>query len=167
MCQVDAILGFGETQEQHDHRLVNAQERLQQANVTLNVEKCKFSQDKVQFLGNVVSKDGVEIDPDRVEAISEVIAPTDVSQLRRFLGVVTQVGRYVENPADLTQPLRCLLNKNSGWLWGMAQQQHLTRLSKRSAKLRRWQCTTPREKPKSHLMHHHLDWSGPDAINHR
>ena len=98
---------------------------------------------------------GVEVDPNKVEAISEMKAPTDIFQLRRFLGVVNQVGGYVENLANLTQPLRSLLNKNSGWLWGMAQQQAFDKIKK---KLQHWQYTTPREKPKSLLMHHHLDW---------
>ena len=53
---------------------------------------------------------GVEVDPNKVEAISEMKAPTDIFQLRTFLGVVNQVGGYVENLANLTQPLRSLLN---------------------------------------------------------
>ena len=135
VCQVDDILVFGETQEQHDHRLADVLERFQKANVTLNVEKCKFSQDKVQFLGHVVGNGGVEVDPNKVEAISEMKAPTDIFQLRRFLGVVNQVGGYVENLANLTQPLRSLLNKNSGWLWGMAQQQAFDKIKKALSKV--------------------------------
>ena len=100
VCQVNDILVFGETQEQHDHRLADVLERLQKANVTLNVEKCKFGQDKVQFLGHVVGNGGVEVDPNKVEAISEMKAPRDISQLRRFLGVVNHVGGYVENLAN-------------------------------------------------------------------
>ena len=134
VCQVDDILVFGETQEQHDHRLADVLERLQKANVTLNVEKCKFSQDKVHFLGHVEGNGGVEVDPNKVEAISEMKAPTDISQLRRFLGVVNQVGGYVENLANLTQPLRSPLNKNSGWLWGMAQQQAFDKIKKALSK---------------------------------
>ena len=77
---------------------------------------------------------GVEVDPNKVEAISEMKAPTDISQLRRFLGVVTQVGGYVENLANLTQPLRRLLNKNSGWLCGMAQQQAFDKIKQALSK---------------------------------
>jgi len=65
---VDDILVFGETQEQHDHRLADVLESLHHANVTLNEEKCNFSQDKVQFLGHVGGQDGVEVDPNKVEA---------------------------------------------------------------------------------------------------
>ena len=81
-------------------------------------------------MGNV----GVEVDPNKVEAISEMKAPTDISQLGRFLGTVTQVGGYLENLADLTQPLRSLLNKNSGWLWGMAKQQAFDKIKQALSK---------------------------------
>lgn len=51
VCLVDDILVYGDTQEQHDEQLVKVLNRLLQANITLNKEKCRFSQDKVNFLG--------------------------------------------------------------------------------------------------------------------
>lgn len=122
-CQVDDILVFGETQEQHDKRLIAVLERLADANVTLNLEKCKFSTDKVEFLGHVIGKDGVQIDPTKVEAVAQMGEPTDIAQLRRFLGMVNQVGKYIPNLADMTKPLRDLLSKNNAWLWTGAQQE--------------------------------------------
>ena len=121
-CQVDDILVFGETQEQHDKRLIAVLERLADANVTLNLEKCKFSTDKVEFMGHVIGKDGMQIDPTKVEAVTQMGEPTDIAQLRRFLGMVNQVGKYIPNLADITKPLRDLLSKNNAWLWTEAQQ---------------------------------------------
>ena len=121
-CQVDDILVFGETQEQHDKILIAVLERLADANVTLNLEKCKFSTDKVEFMGHVIGKDGVQIDPTKVEAVTQMGEPTDIAQLRRFLGMVNQVGKYIPNLADITKPLRDLLSKNNAWLWTEAQQ---------------------------------------------
>lgn len=71
-----------------DSKTADVLQRLLHANVTLNVEKCTFSQNKVKFLGQVVGKDGVEVDPSKVEVISEMKAPTDVSQLRRCQGMI-------------------------------------------------------------------------------
>ena len=121
-CQVDDILVFGETQEQHDKRLIAVLERLADANVTLNLVKCKFSTDKVEFLGHVIGKDGVQIDPTKVEAVTQMGEPTDFAQLRQFLGMVNQVGKYIPNLADITKPLRDLLSKNNAWLWTEVQQ---------------------------------------------
>ena len=121
-CQVDDILVFGETQEQHDKRLIAVLERLADANATLNLEKSKLSTDKVEFLGHVIGKDGVQIDPTKVEAVTQMGEPIDIAQLRQFLGMVNQVGKYIPNLADITKPLRDLLSKNNAWLWTEAQQ---------------------------------------------
>ena len=131
-CQVDDIfnLVFGETQEQHDKRLIAVLERLADANVTLNLEKCKFSTDKVEFLGHVIGKDGVQIDPTKVEAVTQMGEPTDIAQLRQFLGMVNKVGKYIPSLADITKPLRDLLSKNNAWLWTEAQQKAFDEVKK-------------------------------------
>lgn len=105
-------------------------ERLADANVTLNLEKCKFSTDKVEFLGHVIGKDGVQIDPTKVEAVAQMGEPTDIAQLRRFLGMVNQVGKYIPNLADMTKPLRDLLSKNNAWLWTGAQREAFNAVKK-------------------------------------
>ena len=133
-------------EHRRDSKTADVLQRLLHANVTLNVERCTFSQNKVQFLGQVVGKDGVEVDPSKVEVISELKAPTDVSQLRRFQGMIWNSHWEV---CQITTADGC-----GAW----PSSKHLTRLSKRSAKLQHWQYTTPQEQPKSRLMHHHLDW---------
>ena len=69
--------------------------------MTLNIEKCKFAKRKIQFLGHLISKGVTEADPSKVEAITQMEAPTKISELRRFLGMVNQMGKYLPN---LTQP---------------------------------------------------------------
>ena len=121
VCQVDDMLVYGRDTQEHGERLNAVLRRLQDANVTLNAEKCEFEQDNVKFLGHIVGKDGIKIDPSKVEAIKEMKEPSDVSELRRFLGMVNQVGKYIPNVADLTMPLRKLLVKENSWLWDQAQ----------------------------------------------
>ena len=58
----------------------------------------------MEFLGHVIGKDGVQIDPTKVEAVTQMGEPTDIAQLRRFLGMVNQVGKYIPNLADITKP---------------------------------------------------------------
>ena len=59
VCMVDDVLIHGRTQEEHDQQLDAALARLRQAGVTLNVEKCKFSQARVKFLGHIVDETGI------------------------------------------------------------------------------------------------------------
>ena len=68
VCQVDHILVFAVTHKEHDERLEAVLETLEKADVTLSLEKCMFSLDKLQFFGHVVAKDGGQVDSSKVEA---------------------------------------------------------------------------------------------------
>ena len=73
----------------------------------------------------MIDESGVSADP---EKISEMEAPTCVSDLRRFLGVVNQMGKFTSKLAELGQPLRELLSKGRTWIWGPSQQQAFAEL---------------------------------------
>ena len=88
-CQIDDILVFGDTHEQDDQRLEAVSKSIEDNGVTLNIEKCKFAKKKIQFLGHLISKGGIEADPSKVEAITQMEAPTKISELRRFLGMAS------------------------------------------------------------------------------
>ena len=77
----------GRTAEEHDQRLDKVLQRLQEAGLTLNEQKCRFSQSQVQFLGQVVDRDGIHLNPEKVRAIREVRPPKNVSDVQRFLGM--------------------------------------------------------------------------------
>ena len=79
---MDDILVFGDTYEQHDQRLETVLKRIEDNGVTLNTEKCEFAKEKIQFLGHLISKDGIEADPSKVEAIMQMEALTNISDLR-------------------------------------------------------------------------------------
>ena len=98
---MDDILVFGDTYEQHDQRLEAVLKRIEDNCVTLNIEKCEFAKEKIQFL---------EADPSKVEAITQMEAPTNISELLRFLGMVNQMGKYLPNLAQTSKPLRDLLS---------------------------------------------------------
>ena len=85
VCLMDDILVHGESQAQHDDHLVKVLYRLQEPGLTLNPEKCKFSQSKVQFLGHVIGADGIRPDSDKVKAIAQVETPQTIKDVCRFL----------------------------------------------------------------------------------
>ena len=60
--------------------------------MTLNVAKCKFSKCSIHYLGQIVSADGIQADPAKVEAITKMAPHTDVSGVQRFLGKANQLG---------------------------------------------------------------------------
>ena len=80
---MDDILIFGKDEAEQDRRLEAALRWIQYARVTLNPQKCEF---RKTFLDNVIHKNGITPDPEKIEAIQRMSTPTNVSELRRFLG---------------------------------------------------------------------------------
>ena len=122
LCHMDDILVWGKTQEEHDVRLHAVLEKAQKAGITLNMDKCELTRHTVKFLGHVISADGVKPDPEKTRAVQEMDAPTNVSELRSFLGMVNQLGRFLPNLAEKDKVLRDLLSKKNHWYWGTKQQ---------------------------------------------
>ena len=104
------VLVYGATQQEHDVNLLAALKRLEKANVILNPDKCKFSRTSIDFLGHIIDKDGIHPDPAKTQAVLEVEPPQSVSDLRRFMGMVNQLGKFSPRLAELSQPLRELLS---------------------------------------------------------
>lgn len=75
------ILVFGDTYEQHDQRLEAVLKRIEDNGVTLNIKKCEFAKERIQFLGHLIGKDGIESDPSKVEAITQMDARTNIMSI--------------------------------------------------------------------------------------
>ena len=123
VCQMDDILVFGSNQAEHDSRLVAVMERLEENQVTLNSEKCELGKRSVKFLGHIVDQEGIRPDPQKTAAILEMETPCNITELRRFMGMANQLGKFSPNLAELSQPLRELLSTKKAWLWGPSQEQ--------------------------------------------
>ena len=121
LCHMDDVLIFGQTQQEHDTRLHAALQKIKSAGVTLNEEKCEFNKDRLMFLGHVIDKHGVSPDPHKTSAILAMEKPKTPRELRRFMGMVNQLGKFTPNIAEISQPLRELLSSKKSWLWGPSQ----------------------------------------------
>ncbi|CAI7884424.1 unnamed protein product [Closterium sp. NIES-54] len=91
-------------------------------NLLTKASKCEFLQDILEFLGHVISADGVEIDPKTIATIQAWHAPTNLTELQSFLGFVIYVCRFVPDMAKLTAPLTDLLRKGVESTWGEKEQ---------------------------------------------
>lgn len=117
VCLVDDILVSGKTQEEHDQRLATDLSRLNDAGITLGLEKCEINKTSVRFLGQLVDETGVKPDPEKVQAICQMSAPKTVTEVRRFLGMINQLSKFSPHLANLTKPLRDLLSSKNQWSW--------------------------------------------------
>ena len=121
VCMIDDILVFGQSQQEHDQRLESVLQRLTKAGITLNSGKCEFSKRSVKFLGHVIDEAGIHPDPGKIQAIQKLQAPTNVAELRRFLGMVTYLSKFSPNLSQKVKPLRDLLSTKNAWVWDSCQ----------------------------------------------
>ena len=127
---MDDILIFAETQKDHDLRLKKVLERLKKFNVSLNKEKCDINKKQVSFLGHIISADGIVVDPNKVEAILNFPDPSDKAEVRRLIGMVQYVSKFMVHSADLLRPLTQLLKENTEFVWTDVHRQALIKIKK-------------------------------------
>ena len=113
----DDALVHGKTEEEHDKNLEHALLRAQEQGVKLNPKKCTFKVDQVEYLGYIISKEGIKCNPEKISAIVNMPKPTDKKGVQRLLGTLNFLSRFIPNQSTLTAPLRNLLKKNVPFLW--------------------------------------------------
>ena len=128
ICIMDDILVHGRTQTDHDKRLESILARLTKAKITLNPDKCEVSKHQLKFAGHNLSAHGIGPDTDKTAAIEKMERPRNVTELRRFLGMINHQQKFKENLSEKTRPLHDLLSSKNEWLWGSAQDEAFTRL---------------------------------------
>lgn len=114
---LDDIIVTGTSDEQHIAQLRCLFERLRRSGLRLKREKCSFMADRIEYLGNVITKDGVQPSPKKLAAVIDAPSPKNLSQLESFLGLVNYYGRFIPNLATLAAPLNALRRKEARFEW--------------------------------------------------
>ena len=121
----DDIIVSGETIQLHDERLHQVLQRLQERQLTVNSKKCLFRMSQLEFMGHVLSKNGIGAAQSKIEAVENTRRPTNAAEVRSFLGLVNYCGRFIPNLATTSEPLRRLMRQPCKWTWGSEQEWHL------------------------------------------
>lgn len=111
---IDDIIIFSQTEDQHIQHIREIFHTLNKARMKVQLDKCRFFEKQVEFLGFVVSSDGIRTNPTKVEAITNFPAPRTLKELRSFLGLSGYYRRFVKNYAKLAKPLTALLRGEDG-----------------------------------------------------
>lgn len=106
---MDDFLIYGETVEEHDETLREVLRRIEKFNMKINKEKSVFGVPSVEFLGHIVSVEGIRPTDGKVKAILDLQPPSSVSELRSLLGLVNFVGKFIPNLSAHTFNMRSLL----------------------------------------------------------
>ncbi|KMQ86252.1 reverse ribonuclease integrase, partial [Lasius niger] len=118
---LDDIIIATPTFEEHIVWLKKVLAKISSADLTINPEKCEFCKSYVKYLGFIVQKEGLTVDPDKTLPIMEFPIPKNIKQLRRFLGIASWYRRFIPHLTTITEPLTRLLKKNKRWEWGEEQ----------------------------------------------
>jgi hypothetical protein len=114
---IDDILVYSKSWEEHEHNLRIFLQTLRENQLYGKLSKCEFWLDKVTFLGHVISGEGIFVDPNKVEAIMKWERPTNVNEVRSFLGLAGYYRWFLEGFSRLTMPLTHLTQKNVKFEW--------------------------------------------------
>lgn len=92
-------------------------DRLRNAQLFANLKKCSFAVSQVEYLGFIVSTEGVQADPKRVATIQEWPAPHTIKELQGFLGLTNFYRRFIAGYSRIVAPLTALTRKDAVWQW--------------------------------------------------
>ena len=113
LVYLDDVLVLGRSLEENLHNLKDVLDAIRDAGLKLNSNKCVFARPSVKYLGYIISADGIAPDEEKVKAVEQFPVPTDVSSLRRFLGIVGYYRRFICGFGDIAAPVFKLLQKDS------------------------------------------------------
>ena len=102
---IDDILIASKSNEEHRKHLLTIFNRLREYGLSINVEKCSFGTSSAEYLGYLVSENGIKPLPGRVETILNFGKPSTIADLRRFLGAVNFYRKSLQNAAEIQAPL--------------------------------------------------------------
>ena len=128
LVYLDDILVPGRTFEQQIGNLRTVFMRLKEAKLKLAPKKCSLFREEVKFLGHIVSASGVATDPDKLYAVSTWPRPTNVLEVRQFLGLCSYYRRFVAKFADIAQPLYQCTERNQPFEWTEGAEHAFNRL---------------------------------------
>ena len=116
-CYIDDIIITGEDEESHLKNLEEVLKRLTTHRVKAQQGKCSFFGECIQYLGHIISREGIMPLPDRLQAILKAPLPKCAQELRSFLGFINYYRRFVPNLSSILAPLNDLLRVGAKWQW--------------------------------------------------
>ncbi|GJS53366.1 putative reverse transcriptase domain-containing protein [Tanacetum coccineum] len=125
------ILVYSKSEEEHEQHLRIVLEILRQKKLYAKFSKCELWLQQVAFIGNIISADGIIMDPSKVEAITKWPRPTTVTEVRSFLGLAGYYRRFVEGFSRLALPLTQLMRKGEKFVWTDERQESFEELKRR------------------------------------
>jgi hypothetical protein len=127
---IDDILVYSHNEQEHEEHLKKVLQRLRDCQLYAKVSKYEFWISEVLFLGHIINRDGLAIDPKKVAAILDWKAPKDVRRIKSFIGKVDYYRCFIEGFSKITKPITTLLAKKVEFNWTPACQESFETMNK-------------------------------------
>ena len=114
---LDDVLIYSPNVKSHLKHLRQVFQRMREADLRLKMEKCNFLKAHLQYLGHIISGKGIEPDPEKLESIKKMPAPTTPKEVKQFLGLIGYYRKFVPPFADIARPLTSLTKKDIEFHW--------------------------------------------------
>ena len=125
---LDDILIYSKSVEEHTKHLQLVLQKLRENKLYGKLSKCEFAKEEISFLGHIVNKDGIKMEPAKVKAVMDWPVLTNAHDVRSFLGLAGYYRRFVKDFSQIAAPLTDLLHKNIAFQWTDKQEQAFNQL---------------------------------------
>jgi hypothetical protein len=125
------ILIYSKSEEEHEHHLRMVLQVLREHQLYAKLSKCSFYQKQIHYLGHIISKDGIAVDPEKIEAIREWSGPKNVIEVRSFMGLAGYYRRFIEGFSKIAHPITSLQRKGVKFQWTLDCEKSFQHLKQR------------------------------------
>ena len=99
------VIGYDKDGADHNEAVYSVLRWCQDVNLILQKDKCHFRCTSIPFFGEVVSREGIQLDPQKIRALTEMLAPKNKRELQAFLGIINYLGKFSPGMAEVCKPL--------------------------------------------------------------
>ena len=124
------LLSHEEALADHDRNLIALLQRCKERNFKLNKDEFVFKQQKLNYCSHILTSEGILPDPAKVEAITQMPRPRSKTEVRRLLGMINYLGKFLPQLSDVSEPLTNLTRAQNQFIWSKVQQDAFNKLTR-------------------------------------
>ena len=117
------VIGYDKDATDHDGAVYRVQRHCQDIKLKLNKDKCLFRCTSIPFFSEVVSRDDMQPDLQKISTLTEMLAPKNKKELQAFLGIINYLSQFSPDTSEVCEPLRKLMSCKATWTWDASYQQ--------------------------------------------